>query len=85
MAIWSEPCAMMDDLFSGLAKEFAGDFIFAKIDTDEQEALRDQYAIKNLPTLMVFKDGEPIRTEEGQLQEVEARALLKDYGVFSPV
>ena len=82
MAIWSEPCAMMADLFSGLAKEFAGDFIFAKVDTDVEEALRDQYGIKNLPTVMVFKDGEPVRTEEGQLQEVEARALLKDYGVF---
>ncbi len=82
MVIWSEPCSMMADLFSDLAKEFAGKFIFAKVDTEEQEALRDQYGIKNLPTLMVFKDGEPIRTEEGQLQEVEARALLKDYGVF---
>ncbi len=82
MVVSSEPCAMMDELFTNLAKEFASDFIFAKIDIDEQAALAKQYGIKNIPTLMVFKDGEPIRTEEGQLQEVEARALLKDYGVF---
>lgn len=82
MAVWSEPCVMMENLFTGLAKEFAGDFVFAKVDIDEQEGLKEQYGIKNLPTLMVFKDGEPIRTEQGQLQEVEARALLADYGVY---
>lgn len=82
MAVWSEPCVLMENLFSGLAKEFAGEFVFAKVDIDEQEKLKEQYGIKNLPTTMVFKDGEPIRTEEGQLQEVEARALLADYGVY---
>lgn len=82
MAVWSEPCAIMENLFAELAKEFAGKFVFAKVDIDEQEKLKDQYGIKNLPTTMVFKDGEPIRTEEGQLQEVEARALLADYGVY---
>ncbi|CAA6807864.1 MAG: Unknown protein [uncultured Thiotrichaceae bacterium] len=82
MAVWSEPCVMMENLFSGLAKEFAGEFVFAKVDIDEQEKLKEQYGIKNLPTTMVFKDGEPVRTEEGQLQEVEARALLADFGVY---
>ena len=41
MAAWSEPCFVLTEFFSKLAKEFAGQFIFAKVDIDEQQALRD--------------------------------------------
>ena len=82
MGVWSEPCVVMADLFAGLAKEFAEQFIFAKVDIDEQPALREQYKIENVPTLIVFKDGQAIRTEVGQLQETEARGLLQDLGIY---
>lgn len=82
MGIWSEPCVLMADLFSDLAKEFAEQFIFAKVDIDEQPELLKEYGVENVPTVIVFKDGEPVRTEVGQLQEAEARSLLKDLGVY---
>ena len=82
MNVWSEPCINMADNLSRLAKEFAGQFIFAKVDIDEQAELQEEYAIKNSPTLKIFKDGEVIRTEEGLLQDDEIRQLLKTYGVF---
>lgn len=82
MGIWSEPCVIMADLFADLAKEFAEQFIFAKIDIEEQPALREQFKIENVPTLIVFKDGQVIRTEIGQLHENEARGLLRDLGIF---
>jgi putative thioredoxin len=82
MGVWSEPCVIMADLFSDLAREFAELFIFAKVDIDEQPALREQFKIENVPTIIVFKDGQPTRTEVGQLQEAEARGLLKDLGIF---
>ena len=82
MGIWSEPCVLMADLFADLAKEFAEEFIFARVDIDEQAELCKQYDIENVPTMLVFKDGEVVRKEVGQLQEVEARRLLKDFGVY---
>lgn len=82
MGVWSEPCIMLSDTFSTLAKEFAGQFIFAKVDIDEQAALKEQYKIENIPTTLVFKNAEVVRTETGQLSEEEARALLKEFGVF---
>ena len=82
MGVWSEPCIAMDMLFSGLAKEFSEQFIFAKVDVDEQPELRKEHKIENLPSLMVFKDGELARTEVGELKENEARELLKEFGVF---
>lgn len=82
MGVWSGPCIMMSDMLSGLAKEFAGQFIFAKVDIDEQPGLRKQYNIENVPTLLIFRDGKAIRTEVGQLSEEDLRAVLKDLGIF---
>lgn len=83
MGVWSEPSIVIADIFSSLAKEFAEEFIFAKVDIDEQAELRAEYKIENIPTIIIFKDGKPVRTEVGQLQEAEARQLLKDYGVYN--
>ncbi len=84
LGAWSEHCFIVDELFTRLAKEFAGKFIFAKIDIDEQPELRMQYKIENVPTMLVFKEGEVVRVEQGQLVETEARALLRDFGVSHP-
>ena len=45
-------------------------FIFAKVDVDEQPALREKYKIENIPTLLVFKDGQIIKSD---LMREEAR------------
>lgn len=82
MQMWSEPCNTMADTFSALAKEFAGQFVFAKVDLNEQPELRREYCIVNAPTLKVFKDGEVIRTEEGLVPESQLRRLLKSFGIF---
>lgn len=82
MGVWSEPCIRMADELAGLAKEFAGQFIFARVDIDEQSELKEEYGIENVPTLKVFKDGEVVRTEEGLIEKNELQALLKGYGIY---
>lgn len=82
MGIWSEPCNHMAEDLVSLAKEFAGQFIFVKVDGDEQKALMEEYHIKHLPTLKVFKDGNVVLTEEGQLNITDCRELLKSQGIF---
>ena len=82
MGYWSEPCITMSYQLSDLAGEFASQFIFAKVDIDEQEELRKEYDIKNIPTLKVFVNGKVVATEEGQLVENECRHLLKSQGIF---
>lgn len=82
MGVWSEPCVVMADAIHDLAQEFTGRFVFAKVDMDEQPALCELYKIQNVPTLLVFNDGEVTFTQEGQLQEDELRVLLKGLGVY---
>ena len=82
MGFWSEPCITMSDQLSDLAGEFASQFIFAKVDIDEQEELRKKYDIQNVPTLKIFVNGEIVATEEGRLVESDCRQLLKTQGIF---
>ena len=62
MGVWSEPCVLMAEVISELAWEFAGQFVFAKVDVDEQPGLREQFKVENVPTLLVFKDGVTVVT-----------------------
>jgi putative thioredoxin len=83
MGVWSAPCIQMSDEISDLAKEFAGQFIFAKVDTDEQPELLKQYGVENLPTLKVLINGEVVETKEGLLTQSELRDVLKTFDIYS--
>ena len=83
MSVSSEPCFVLTEILSKLAKEFAGQFIFSKIDIDEQQALTEQFKIENVPTILVIQNGKPTMTSEGLLTEDEARVLLKGVNVFN--
>lgn len=85
MGVWSEPCFVLTEIFSKLAKEFSGQFIFAKIDIDEQESLKNQFKIENVPTILVIQNGEATLTTEGLMTEDEGRLLLKGVNVFNVV
>ncbi len=77
MGVWSGSCIAMLDNITKLATEFAGEFIFAKVDIDEQPELKAEYAIDNVPTLKVFKEGVVVKTEYGFMKDDELRELLK--------
>ncbi|MCB1736869.1 MAG: tetratricopeptide repeat protein [Gammaproteobacteria bacterium] len=84
MGVWSGPCVALEARLTDLAGEFPEQFVFAKVDIDEQPELRKQYGIENVPTLMMFRDGKPVRTEVGELSADALRDLLRDFGVFRP-
>ncbi len=85
MGIGSGPCIQMSEEISGLAKEFAGQFIFAKVDIDEQADLMKDYGVKNIPNLQVFVDGKVVQTQDGLMTQDELRLLLKEFGIYSQV
>lgn len=59
-ATWCGPCKMLAPLLDGLAGEFAGRVRFVKVDIDEAPALASQYQITGVPTLIFFRDGQPV-------------------------
>ncbi|MDL1901562.1 thioredoxin [Anaerolineae bacterium CFX9] len=59
-AEWCGPCRMIAPYVDQIAAEQTGKLKVVKIDTDENIAIAQNYGIQSLPTLMLFKGGEPV-------------------------
>ncbi len=75
-ASWCQPCQMLMPLLSSLAQQYGGKFILAKINTEEQQALAAQFGIRSIPTVKLFKNGQPVDEFAGALPESQIRAFL---------
>ena len=51
-ADWCEPCKQLMPILEKLAAEYAGAFLLAKVNADEQQALASQLGVRSLPTVM---------------------------------
>jgi len=75
-ASWCQPCKMLMPVLAKLAEEYQGRFILAKINTEEQQAIAAQFGIRSIPTVKLFRNGEPIDEFMGALPEPQIRAFL---------
>ncbi|OIP99602.1 MAG: thioredoxin [Zetaproteobacteria bacterium CG2_30_46_52] len=73
-APWCGPCKMMAPAFEKTAMTLSTKAILAKVNTEEQQALGARFAIRSIPTLMMFKDGREVRRQSGAM---DAAALQR--------
>ena len=57
-ATWCGPCRMVGPIISELAEEFDGKVTVGKCDVEEQEDIAFEYKIRNIPTILFFRDGQ---------------------------
>ncbi|KYC41541.1 thioredoxin [Scytonema hofmannii PCC 7110] len=67
-ADWCGPCHMMSPILEQVNAQLQGRIRVVKIDTEKYPQLATQYRIEALPTLMVFKQGQPVDRIEGVVQ-----------------
>ncbi len=75
-ADWCAPCKALMPVLEKLATEYAGQFVLAKVNADEQQNISGQFGIRSLPTVIFMKDGQPIDAFQGAQSEKEIRELL---------
>lgn len=73
-AAWCMPCRMVSPIVDEIAKEYQGKMKVCKLDVDHNPETSARYGIMSIPTLMVFKNGEPVQTVVGAMPK---RELLK--------
>ena len=74
-AIWCGPCRIYAPIFEKIQSEFHKDFIFAKVDVDENQALAMQYQITGVPTTLFVKNGNVLNKGVGAMNY----DMLKQY------
>ncbi len=76
-AEWCAPCRMTAPVLEDLAKEKAGQIKVVKVNVDQNPATSEQFNIRSIPTLILFKDGRPVETLVGAMSK---NALLERLG-----
>ena len=66
-AEWCGPCKMIGPALEELAAEYKGRVTVAKVNIDENPASPNNYGVRGIPTLILFKDGKPVETKVGAM------------------
>jgi len=75
-AEWCSPCKALMPTLIKLAESYQGQFILAKVNTDEQQQLATQYGIRSIPTLKLFRRGRVVEEVAGVQSETVLRNLI---------
>ena len=70
-AAWCGPCRMLSPIVDEVASEFDGRVTVGKCNVDESEDVAVQYGIRNIPTLLFFKDSQLVDRTVGALPKSE--------------
>ena len=75
-ATWCGPCRMIAPIVEEIANEYAGKVVVAKVDVDEMGELAQRYRIMNIPTLMLFKQGQLVDKAIGARPKAALEQML---------
>jgi thioredoxin 1 len=74
-AEWCGPCKAIGPALEEIAAEYAGRLTVAKVNIDDNPVTPNNYAVRGIPTLILFKDGKPAATKVG----AAPKSQLKDW------
>ena len=76
-ATWCGPCKMIGPIISQLAEEYDGKIVVGKCDVEEAEDLVADLGIRNVPTILFFKDGELMDRNVGSIAKDALKAKVE--------
>ena len=75
-APWCGPCRMVAPVVDELANEYEGKVSFVKINVDDNSNTAREYGVMSIPTLIIFKNGQPASTIVGFRPKAELKKNL---------
>ncbi|QHM70191.1 thioredoxin family protein [Mixta intestinalis] len=73
----SQHCQQLTPVLERLAQEYAGQFVLAKLDCDNEPMVASQFGLRAIPTVYLFQNGQPVDGFQGPQPEEAIRALLQ--------
>ena len=64
-AEWCGPCRMLGPIIEEISKDYDGKAVVGKLDVDSNQEFAAKFGVRNIPTVLVFKDGELVNRQVG--------------------
>lgn len=77
-ATWCGPCQMVGPLIEELAQEYEGRVVVGKCDVDQDSDLPAQFNVRNIPTILFFKDGQLAKKLVGAQSKEVLKAAVEE-------
>ena len=74
-AEWCGPCRMLGPIIEELSSDYDGKAVVGKVDVDNNQQFAAQFGVRNIPTVLIFKDGELVNRQVG----VSQKSVYTDY------
>jgi thioredoxin 1 len=78
-AVWCGPCKAIAPMVDALADEYKGKLKVAKMDIDRHQIVPQQYSIRSIPTLLLFKNGKVVSQLVGTMARPKLEAEIKKH------
>jgi thioredoxin 1 len=78
-AVWCGPCKMIAPVLEDIAREYEGKLQVAKMDVDHNGESAMKYGVMSIPTLILFKGGQPVERIVGFMPKEKLLARLKPH------
>ncbi|BAP41846.1 thioredoxin [Pseudomonas sp. 21LCFQ02] len=78
-AEWCAPCKVLMPLLAQITEGYQGNLILAKVNCDIEQEIVGRFGIRSLPTIVLFKDGQPVDGFAGAQPESEIRKFLEPH------
>ncbi len=75
-ADWCGPCKAQTPILEALAGDHTDDLTVVKVDVDAEAGLAQQFGVRSIPTLVLFKDGAPVETRVGVNTQAQLDTLV---------
>ena len=80
-AEWCGPCKMMAPILKELKKEIGDSATIIKVDVDKNPQAASAYQVQSVPTLILFKNGQPLWRQSGVVQKSGLLGVIKKFTV----
>lgn len=83
-AEWCAPCKALMPMLQTIAESYQGELLLAKVNCDIEQDIVARFGIRSLPTVVLFKDGQPVDGFAGAQPESAVRTMLEPHVQMPP-